>query len=195
VIRFHALLVAAALLLSAGAASAQPLDIPATWGGTLLDRPRLTGDWFGLRDEMGKKGIVLDLDFLGTPQGVLTGGRDTEAQFWGNAEYTLNVDTQKLGLWPGGFFNGQAISGFGDTVTHAAGAIIPVNFANLLPVPNQDQTALMNLTFAQFLSKSFGLYAGKIYTFTGGDVNDFAHDYLCSKGAHRLRAIVRGGGK
>jgi porin len=173
----HALLVAVALLLSAGAASAQLQDIPATWGGTLLDRPRLTGDWFGLRDEMGKKGIVLDLDFLGTPQGVLTGGRETEAQFWGNAEYTLNVDTQKLGLWPGGFFNGQAISGFGDTVTRAAGAIIPVNFANLLPVPNQNQTALMNLTFTQFLSKNFGLYAGKIYTFTGGDVNDFAHDY------------------
>jgi porin len=171
------LLVAVALLLSAGAASAQPQDIPATWGGTLLDRSRLTGDWFGLRDEMGKKGIVLDLDFLGTPQGVLTGGNDTEAQFWGNAEYTLNVDTQKLGLWPGGFFNGQAISGFGDTVTRAAGAIIPVNFANLLPVPNQNQTALMNLTFTQFLSKNFGLYAGKIYTFTGGDVNDFAHDY------------------
>jgi porin len=172
-----ALLVAVALLLSAGAASAQPQDIPATWGGTLLDRPRLTGDWFGLRDEMGKKGIVLDLDFLGTPQGVLTGGNDSEAQFWGNAEYTLNVDTQKLGLWPGGFFNGLAISGFGDTVTRAAGAIVPVNFANLLPVPNQNQTALMNLTFTQFLSKNFGLYAGKIYTFPGGDVNDFAHDY------------------
>src|SRR5215468_12430194 len=77
---------------------AQPVDIPPTWGGSLLDRPRLTGSWFGLRDEMGKKGIVLDLDFLGTPQGVLTGGRETEAEFWGNAEYTLNVDTQKLGL-------------------------------------------------------------------------------------------------
>src|SRR5262245_62957509 len=93
------------LLLVAASASAQPVDVPPTWGGNFWDRPRLTGSWFGLRDEMGKKGVVLDLDLLLTPQGVASGGVSTEAQFWGNAEYTLNVDTQKLGLWPGGFLN------------------------------------------------------------------------------------------
>ena len=90
-------------LLLAGAAVAQPVDIPPTWGGDFWDRPRLTGSWFGLRDELGKKGVVLDLDLLLTPQGVGSGGREDEAAFWGNSEYTLNVDTQKLGLWPGGF--------------------------------------------------------------------------------------------
>src|SRR2546422_6734300 len=50
---------------------------------------------------LGKKGVVFDVDLLLTPQGVATGGRDTEAEFWGNAEYTLNVDTGKAGLWPG----------------------------------------------------------------------------------------------
>jgi hypothetical protein len=29
--------------------SAQPVDVPATWGGSFWDRPRLTGSWFGLR--------------------------------------------------------------------------------------------------------------------------------------------------
>jgi porin len=101
------------------------VDVPATWGGSFWDRPRLTGSWFGLRDEMGKKGVVLDLDLLLTPQGVVTGGRDTEAQFWGTSEYTLNVDTQKLGLWPGGFFNVSAVSGFGDTIRRSRRSSTP----------------------------------------------------------------------
>jgi carbohydrate-selective porin OprB len=78
---------------------AQPVTVPDTWGGDLWSRPRLTGSWGGLRDEMGKKGVVLDLDLLLMPQGVLSGGRDTDAGFWGGADYTLNVDTGKLGLW------------------------------------------------------------------------------------------------
>ena len=94
-----------ALLAVAAMASAQPVDVPPTWGGSFWDRPRLTGSWFGFRDELGKKGVVLDVDLLQIPQGVITGGTDDVAKYGGLAEYTLNVDTQKLGLWPGGFFN------------------------------------------------------------------------------------------
>jgi hypothetical protein len=87
-----------ALLAAPGVASAQPVDVPPTWGGDFWDRPRLTGSWWGLRDELGKKGVVFDADLLLSPQGVLGGGRDTGWEFWGNADYTLNVDTGKLGL-------------------------------------------------------------------------------------------------
>ena len=38
-------------------------------------------------------------------------------------------------------------------------------------------SALMNLTFMQFLSPKFGLFAGKVYTLAGGDANEFAQDY------------------
>ena len=96
------------------AASAQPYDVPPTWGGDLWSRPRLTGDWFGFRDEMGKRGVVVDIDFLQILQGNATGGRDTGVAYGGTAEYTLNVDTGKLKLWPGGFFKVYAMSGFGD---------------------------------------------------------------------------------
>ena len=37
--------------------------------------------------------MVLDADLLLTPQGVISGGQETGGEFWGNAEYTLNVDT------------------------------------------------------------------------------------------------------
>lgn len=168
--------VALACVLVAGPALAQPVDVPPTWGGSFWDRPRLTGDWFGLRDEMGKKGIVLDLDLLQIPQGVGSGGRQTLAEYSGLAEYTLNVDTQKLGLWPGGFLNVMAMSNFGDNVNSASGALLPPNIVSLLPQPLDKTTALMNLSFMQFFSPKFGIVVGKLYTL-GGDNNEFAHDF------------------
>src|SRR5262249_56231949 len=80
-----ALLHGLALLLLAGSAGAQPVEIPDTWGGTLEDRPRLTGSWFGVRDELGKRGVVLDLDLLQTPQGVAGGGREDGVEYGGVA--------------------------------------------------------------------------------------------------------------
>ena len=146
-------------------ASAQPVEVPDTWGGDIWSRPRLTGSWWGLRDELGKKGVVFDADVLLTPQGVLSGGRDTGWEFWGNADYTLNVDTGKLGIWPGGFFKFYADTSFGESVLPDVGAIVPVNTWAIMPKPNEPTSALMNATFMQFLSPKFGLFAGKVFTF------------------------------
>jgi porin len=164
------------VLIMAGPASAQPVDIPATWGGDFWSRPRLTGNWGGLRDELGKKGVVLDVDLLQTLQGVASGGRDEVATYWGTAEYTLNVDTQKLGLWPGGFLRVQGLSSFGQNINNASGALISPSLVSLLPEPGNTTTGLMNLTFMQFLSKHFGVFLGKV-SGLGADDNAFAHDY------------------
>ena len=64
----------------------------------MLSRPRLTGDWDGFRDELGRKGVVVELDLLLTPQVNMGSDRNVGGDFWGNMDYTLNVDTQKLGL-------------------------------------------------------------------------------------------------
>ena len=168
-------LVAALALVAPVVALAQPYDVPPTWGGDLWSRPRLTGDWFGFRDEMGKKGVVVDIDFLQILQGTATGGRDTGVSYGGTADYTLNVDTGKLGLWPGGFFKVYAMSGFGDGENRDAGVISAVNMAALLPEPNTS-TALMNLTYMQFFATWIGVFAGKLYMLDA-DANDFAHNY------------------
>ena len=157
-------LLGSALLISPRPAGAQPYEVPSTWGGDLRTRPRLTGSWGGLRDELGKKGVVLDMDVLLTPQSVLTGGKDTGAQFWGKANYTLNVDTGKLGLWPGGFIKISGCTSFGNHVLGGSGAIVPVNLAALVPTPKETDSALEGATFTQFLSTKFGLFAGKIAT-------------------------------
>jgi porin len=157
-------------------ASAQPIDVPPTWGGDIWSRPRLTGSWFGLRDELGKKGVVFDVDLLLTPQSVMTGGRDTGSEFWGNADYTLNVDTGKLGLWPGGFLKLSADSGFGRNVFLESASLVPVNTPALIPDPDDQTTALTNATFLQFVSTKLGFMVGKVYTLDGFQ-GEFAGNY------------------
>jgi porin len=145
-------------------ATAQPYPVPPTWGGDFWSRPRLTGDWNGVRDDLGKKGVVLDVDLLLTPQSVFSGGRSDTTSFWGNAEYTLNLDTQKMGLWPGGFIKLQGNTGFGSNAFSDSGAIAPVNTAALYPGDDVRTSALTNATIMQFLSPEFGLLIGKINT-------------------------------
>src|SRR5262249_5053407 len=170
------LLAGLTVLCAPHTALAQPYPVPPTWGGDILSRPRLTGDWDGVRDELGKKGVVLDLDLLMTPQTVLSGGREIGSDFWGNAEYTLNLDTQKMGLWPGGFFKFQGNTGFGSNAFRDSGGIVPVNTAALLPGNNVRTTALTNATVVQFLSPQFGLFGGKINTLDLG-ATEFYGDY------------------
>jgi len=142
----------------------------------LLSRARLTGDWGGVRDELGKKGIALDADLLLIPQGVASGGKDIGTELWGNTEYTLNVDTGKAGLWPGGFLRVMGQSSFGDNVLSKSGAFAPVNTAALLPSPRETTSALLNATFVQFLSPKFGIIVGKVFTFDSAQ-GEFAGNY------------------
>jgi len=161
-LRASPVLVCAVLAIAWGAAaSAQPYAVPPTWGGDFWSRPRLTGDWDGLRNEMGAKGVVLDVDLLVTPMDVLSGGKNTGGDTWGNADYTLNVDTQKLGLWPGGFLKLAFDSSFG-TALNNSGGVIPINTAYLIPAQNDHITALMNASLMQFLSTKFGVILGKL---------------------------------
>jgi porin len=90
-------------------------------------------------------------------------------------DYTLNVDTQKLGLWPGGFLNVSVDTSFG-TALNNAGTIAPVNTAFLVPASNDRTTALMGATYMQFLSEKFGLIVGKIDTLSSGH-QEFYGDY------------------
>jgi porin len=166
-----------ATLFSPGMAPAQT-PAPQTYAGSFWDRPRLTGDWGGFRDEAAKRGLTLDIDWLQTLQGVVTGGVNQSAGYWGNFEYTLNADTGKLGLWPGGFFTIYGMSGYGNSSLPDSGTLLPVSTAAILPsgIVNDPATALMQLSYTQFLAKWFGVAVGKFNGLLGDD-NAFAHDF------------------
>jgi porin len=152
------------------------------YSGDLWSRPALTGDWGGVRNTLAEKGINLDVDLVQGVQGLNAGGsfRNHDSiryPYGGHAEYRLNVDTGKLGLWPGGFLSLLGESQFGSYLQgKQTGALLPPNAAALYPIPFDDTTTLTSVVFTQFLAKWFGIYLGKLDTFSG-DMNAFAHEW------------------
>jgi porin len=152
------------------------------YSGDLWSRPALTGDWGGLRNTLATKGINLDVDLVQSLQGLNAGGslRNQDSvlyRYGGYAEYRLNVDTGKLGLWPGGFLSMKAETQFASFLESGqTGALFAPNAAALYPVPFDETTGLSSVVFTQFLAKFFGIYLGKIDIF-GADANAFAHEF------------------
>src|SRR5688572_13384709 len=150
------------------------------YSGDLWSRPALTGDWGGLRNTLAAKGVNLDVDLVQSLQGLNSGGLAADSvlyRYGGHAEYLLNVDTGKLGLWPGGFLRLKGESQFGSYLRgDDTGTLLPTDAAALYPLPFDEETTLTSVVFTQFLAKWFGLYLGKIDTFSG-DANAFAHEW------------------
>ena len=134
------------------------------FGGPWNSRPKLTGDWFGLRESFRNKGVTLDISDTMYYQGTASGGLQDTFRFGGRNDYLLNVDGQKAGLWQGLFINVHGESVYGDSVNLATGAVVPVNIGRAHPVFFGSTTALTAVKFTQALSENFVLYGGKINT-------------------------------
>jgi porin len=145
---------------------APPVPAPA-FAGAFLDRPKLTGDWLGLREDLRDKGVTFDLSATEYYQGVASGGVQDTFRFGGRGDYLLNVDGEKAGLWKGLFINVHAESVYGDSVNSATGALMPVNIGRLLPIPSGSITTITGVKITQALSENFAVFAGKINTFDG----------------------------
>jgi porin len=155
------------------AQDASPKD---PYSGDLLTRSTLTGDWWGVRNDLAAKGVTLDMNITQVGQGVVNGGKSGQWQYGGRGDIILNLDSQKLGLWPGAFLNMEGEGNWASAVNLNTGALMPVNTSQVLPLPGQN-FYLDSLNFAQFLSPYFGLTLGKYATITAhsGDMNEFAH--------------------
>jgi porin len=148
---------------------------PATpYSGDLWQRSTLSGDWGGLRNQLAEKGVSIDMDITQVGQGAVNGGKSGAWQYGGRGNITINADTQKLGLWPGGFFNLEAEGNWASSVNGNTGALMPVNNNQVFPLPPGDIFAVPAWNFTQFLSHYAGLFIGKLDT-TSGDMNEFAH--------------------
>jgi len=175
------LILGISLAVQAGAGEAPAKD---PYSGDIWTRSTMSGDWWGLRNELAEKGVTLDMSLTQAAQGIVHGGKDTGWQYGGgHGNIILNVDTQKLGLWPGGFLNVEAEGNFipADNVLKSTngltGALMFVNSNQSYPMPAGDNFNLSALNFTQFLSHYFGLTIGKYATLTSssGDMNEFAH--------------------
>jgi len=156
--------------------AAKPRDMTLSWqeaakttpppkhytGGDLWNRSTLSGDWGGLRNDLAMKGLTIDFGVTQTLQGNLGGGKEFRWPYQGSEDLFINIDTGKMGLWPGGFLKIHAENRWGNAANLDTGALLPVNTDSLFPVPGQDTTTLSEVLFMQFLSPQFGLIMGKI---------------------------------
>lgn len=144
--------------------------------GDFWSRSALLGDFGGTRQEWANNGVTIDASLTQVAQGVVSGGLDTGWEYLGRGQATLNLDTTKMGLWPGGLLTVMGEGNFGDTLTRYTGSLLGVNQNELLPEAD-NSFVLPQVTFTQFLSESFGVSLGKFATINanGGDLNAFAH--------------------
>jgi porin len=145
---------------STGSTPAPPPPFGGPWG----TRPKLTGDWFGVRDHLCDNGITVDASATTYSQGTARGGLVETFRFGGRGDYLVNVDGEKAGLWSGFAVNVHAETVYGDSVNSRTGALVPVNIGRSLPFVEGQRTALTNVKFSQALSDNLLAYAGKINT-------------------------------
>jgi porin len=147
------------------------------YSGEFWTRSTLTGDWGGIRNDLAKKGVTIDFNVTQIGQGDVDGGKKINWQYGGRGDLTLNVDTQKLGLWPGGFITVEVEGNWDKSVNPDTGALSPVNTNQVFPMTGSDQLNIPAVSVTQFLSHHFGVFIGKIATITptSGDMNEFAH--------------------
>lgn len=163
-------------LWSAGTAAAQA-TAPANYSGDLWTRPALTGDWGGVRNDLAREGITFDMSVTQVFAGVVSGGRSTGSEYGGRGDLIINLDTQKAGLWPGGFFTVEAEGNWGNNINRKTGALLPVDSSNIYPLPGDSNFDVPEVSYTQFVSPHLGFFLGKIATITSteGDMNAFAH--------------------
>ena len=146
----------------------EPTDAPSSpppFGGPLLERTKLTGDWFCMRSHLRDSGVTLDINTTQYYQGVTTGGLDQAFRYGGRNDYFVNLDGEKLGFSKGSFAILHGETRYGESANPLTGAIMPTNLALALPQPNGSVSALTGVKFMQFLSETKLVFAGKINTF------------------------------
>ncbi len=137
------------------------------FGGPLLERTKLTGDWLGARSSLAASGVTLDADSTSFYFGNTRGGLRRDFEYGGHSDYIFNIDSGKLGLIEGQFWKIRAEHHYGDSINRDTGAIVPVTVLTDLPVRDSEHIYLTNVLLTQALSENFALFAGKLDTLDG----------------------------
>ena len=92
------------VMLAAAATSAHAQVPTPGYSGNFWNRSTMTGDWGGVRNDWANKGITLDFSLTQAESSVVEGGLNSKGAYGGRGDFIINLDTKKMGLWPGGFF-------------------------------------------------------------------------------------------
>jgi len=146
---------------------------------SIWTRDKLSGDWGGLRTDLGERGIDFEFRFNQYYQDVTSGGVRENGEYAGKLDYIVNVNGEKLGLWRGLFLNLHAEYQYGDTILPDAGALAFNNTSLLYPTPGDTATEVTGWSITQGLYQkgdtAVALTAGKIHV---GDLLNQAWPFL-----------------
>ena len=145
--------------------------------GDFFERSYLCGDWGGMRNTLVNNGINIDIGITQFFQWNLSGGRDIGDRFAGSADFWINIDTGKAGLWSGGNIFLHAETYWGNSIQNKVGSLIPVNFDTMMPdADNKGATSLSEFYLLQGLPGNFLFAIGKINLASLADTNEFANN-------------------
>ncbi|MFT5290574.1 MAG: porin [Planctomycetota bacterium] len=146
------------------------------YDGPLDERLFLSGNWGGKRDQMTEAGVRYDLIWTQVLQGVESGGADQSTEYGGKLDIPITFDLDRMGILPGALFTFRTESKYGNSVNRETRVLLPANDVHFFPLTDGEEDVLLAITefrYTQFLSKSLGVFIGKIIAL-GGDVNEFA---------------------
>lgn len=147
------------------------------YSGEISKRSFLFGDWGGTRTEWAQNGVIFDLGLTQGLQGNAHGGRNTSdaLEYEGSLDFSLKLDTARMGLWPAGMLVLRGETWFGNNMHSHVGSIMAANADSLFPVPGESgKTTLSEYYFAQALSEKLVLVFGKMDLSSSLDQNALA---------------------
>ncbi|MEP4485826.1 MAG: carbohydrate porin [Halioglobus sp.] len=122
-----------------------------TLADDMWTRDKLTGDWGGLRSDLTKHGIDIDLRLTQYYQEVTSGGRNENGEYGGTLDYRIKLEGDKLfGSWEGFWIDMHARTRWGDDIGDDAGSLTIPNTGLLMPLPGDySDTDITGLTVNQ----------------------------------------------
>ena len=155
--------------------------MPGTEAGDFLHRTQLSGDWGGLRTDLARHGFFFDLYSTSAYQDVASGGLKTGSTSIQNTQLSINVDTGRAGLWPGGVLHFSLESRYGSSSpqnTFTVGSSVPQYTGLAYPGPFFVHDVLPTEYFLlQSLTPKFSVILGKANVLTHADQTFFGNDY------------------
>jgi porin len=183
------------------AAGAEAAAEAPAYGGPFWSRPKLTGDWGGVRDTWARHGFTIDFDVTYTFQGVVDGGledplldafsQEDDTGHTVSGDLQLEFDTGKAGLWEGGAVEFRLEGRAGRSVLQRAGTVSAVNndalFPNVVDRFDDEALAITELEFSQYVLEKVAIFGGLLNT-SEGDENVLTGSVLTNQ--HFLNGAI-----
>jgi hypothetical protein len=139
--------------------------LPGTLDEDFWHRTQLIGDPNCRRTDLTRRGVFIDMYATTAYQDTTSGGLKTGNSIVQNTQLSINLDTGRAGLWPGGLIHFTVQSRYGSSPnnTFTAGSFTPEYTGLELPGPLFWQDTLPSeYALIQGLSKKVNVILGKI---------------------------------